>query len=64
MKDPGHILSDYGPDRKEGARPSNGGQMKSKELPYSPPVGPKGQMNNSPGLGGTNYGCCGTQGKR
>jgi|HubBroStandDraft_2_1064218.scaffolds.fasta_scaffold63475_3 hypothetical protein len=60
----GHILSEYGPERKtEGNRASNGGRMEKKELPYSPPVGPKGQSNNSPGLGGTNHGCCGTQGK-
>lgn len=59
------ILSDYGPDRKDnGSRGSNGGKMPVKELPYSPPVGPKGQMEKGPGLHGTNYGTCGTQGKR
>lgn len=59
------ILNDYGPNRTEsGNRASSGGEMKAKELPYSPPVGPKGQMHNSVGLGGTNHGTAGTQGKR
>jgi hypothetical protein len=44
-------------------RATNGGQQTPKELPYSPPVGPKGQSHASPGLGGDNHGCCGTQGK-
>lgn len=61
----GDILRNYGPDRTEdGKRAGNGGQMEKKELPYSPPVGPKGQTHNSVGLGGTNCGNCGTQGKR
>jgi hypothetical protein len=59
------FLSEFGPEAKSGARPSNGGKIEPKELPYDPPVGPKGiQGNNKPGLGGTNYGNCGTQGKR
>jgi len=60
------ILSDYGRDSGAGnaARATNGGQMEKKDLPYSPPVGPKGQSHNSVGLGGTNHGCSGTQGKR
>ncbi len=33
-----------------------------KELPYSPPQGPKGQSNSGPGLGGTTKGPSGTQG--
>lgn len=41
----------------------NGGKVEPKPLPYSPPVGPKGQTS-SPGIGGTNHGNCGTQGKR
>jgi hypothetical protein len=41
----------------------DGGKPNLKDLPYSPPMGPKGMSNNSVGLGGTNYGCCGTQGK-
>lgn len=60
----GDILRQYGPDSKPGGkRADHGGVMEKKELPYSPPVGPKGQSNNSPGLGGTNHGCCGTQGR-
>ena len=48
-------------------RASCGGDMTGyvKELPYSEPKGPKGIMgNNRPGLGGTNHGMCGTQGRR
>lgn len=58
------LLSEYGPERSSPGRASNGGQMERKDLPYSPPVGPKGQMHKGSGLGGTNHGCCGTQGKR
>lgn len=52
-----------GPDtpKTEVPRASNGGQMPMKEIPYSPPQGPKGQMHEGPGLGGTNMGNCGTQ---
>lgn len=46
------------------ARPTNGGKPEVKELPYSPPKGPTSQMQQGPGLHGTNHGCCGTQGKR
>ncbi len=42
---------------------SNGGKPEKKDLPYDPPVGPKGQSNSGPGLGGTNHGTCGTQQK-
>lgn len=41
----------------------DGGKPEKKDLPYSPPVGPKGQTRG-PGIGGTNHGNCGTQGKR
>jgi len=41
----------------------DGGKPEPKELPYSPPQGPTGQMRQGPGLGGTNHGQCGTQGK-
>ncbi len=41
----------------------NGGKPEPKPLPYSPPVGPKNQTK-SPGIGGTNHGNAGTQGKR
>ena len=59
------ILGEFGRDSSAPQRPraTNGGQMEKKELPYSPPVGPKGQMEKGPGLHGTNHGCCGTQGK-
>lgn len=59
------ILSEYGPDSPdhEQARARCGGITEAKKLPYSPPVGPMGIMgNNHPGLGGHNYGNCGTQG--
>lgn len=42
----------------------DGGKPECKDIPYSPPQGPKGQSNNGPGLGGTNHGNCGTQGRR
>lgn len=34
------------------SRASCGGVETAKPLSYSPPVGPKGQGHNSPGLGG------------
>lgn len=40
---------------------SGGGVITAKKLPYDPPKGPKGQMHEGPGLGGTNHGKCGTQ---
>jgi len=60
------ILSEYGPDSPANQQPraTNGGQMLVKPIPYSPPKGPSGQMSQSVGIGGTNHGCCGTQGKR
>ena len=60
------ILSEFGKDSGAGqvARATNGGQMECNPLPYSTPVGPKGQSHNSVGLGGENHGCAGTQGKR
>ena len=39
-----------------------GGIKKAKPLPYTPPVGPKGQTTG-PGIGGTNHGTGGTQRK-
>lgn len=60
------ILSEYGRDSAipEHSRATNGGQCTPKEIPYSTPQGPKGQMNEGPGLHGDNHGYCGTQGKR
>ena len=58
------ILSEYGPEAKPGGnRATCGGVKEAKELPYSPPVGPKNQTRG-PGLGQNNHGNCGTQGKR
>ena len=58
------ILGQFGPEKKDGSRATNGGQQDPKPIPYSPPVGPKHQNHQGPGLGGsTNHGCCGTQGK-
>jgi hypothetical protein len=59
------ILSEYGPEIKQGSRASCGGvTMKDKkDLPYSPPTGIKNQTRG-PGLGAQNLGNCGTQGKR
>ena len=45
-------------------RATNGGKQTPKPIPYSPPKGPTNQMQKGPGLGGTNHGNCGTQGKR
>lgn len=33
-----------------------GGKPVVKQMPYSPPQGPSGQMREGPGLGGDNYG--------
>lgn len=62
---PKDILSAYGPDKASNQQPraTNGGKVQPKPLSYSPPVGPKGQSHNSPGLGGSNKGTCGTQGR-
>lgn len=60
------ILDMYGPNSAESqaARPTNGGQMTPKPIPYSSPVGPKGISDaKSPGLHGENCGNCGTQGR-
>ncbi len=57
------ILSEFGPDSGSGNRASNGGKMEVKPIPYSPPKGPTGQMQQGPGIHGDNCGQCGTQGK-
>jgi hypothetical protein len=43
---------------------SDGGKPEKKDLPYDPPKGPSTQTHQDPGLGGTNHGPSGTQGKR
>ena len=62
------ILGMYGPDSDENATQSqprlSGGVKECKPLPYSPPRGPMGIMHEGQGLGGSNHGNCGTQGKR
>lgn len=62
------ILGEYGPDSRQpqASRADCGGvEMKDvKPLPYSPPKGPTGHMQSSPGLHGTNHGNAGSQGKR
>jgi hypothetical protein len=60
------ILGEFGPERSTGSREYCGGVKPGDEKPlkYDPPSGPKGQSHNSPGLGGTNHGNTGTQGKR
>lgn len=60
----GDFHSHFGPERTSGSRATNGGKQEVKPLPYSPPKGPTGQTRQGPGLGGTNHGNCGTQGKR
>lgn len=60
------ILRGFGPDSPNVQRPSasNGGQMMPKDIPYSPPVGPKSIGDSkSPGLHGTNHGCAPGQGR-
>ncbi len=57
------ILSEFGPDSSSGSSASNGGKQEVKPIPYSPPKGPTGQMQQGPGLHGDNCGQCGTQGK-
>lgn len=64
MKKGNDILSEFGPESKPGAnRAMSGGCMEPKPLKYDPPKGPTEQMRAKVGLGGTNHGCCGTQGK-
>lgn len=58
------ILGMYGNDSStpQKERASEGGVTSAKPLPYSPPTGRAGSTNG-PGLGGTNHGTCGTQGR-
>ena len=60
------ILSEYGNDSPANQQPraTNGGQMQVKSIPYSAPKGPSNIGDSkSPGLHGSNHGCCGTQSK-
>lgn len=54
-----------GPDHNSPQKPraAEGGVCEAKPLPYSPPVGPSGQMQQGPGIHGTNHGNAGTQHK-
>jgi len=58
------ILSDFGRDSSTSDKPraTSGGATSAKDLPYSPPTGRAGSTSG-PGLGGTNHGQCGTQGR-
>ena len=60
------ILDHFGPESRQPQAPraESGGCCDAKELPYSPPVGPTPHMRQGPGLGGTNHGSSGTQGRR
>lgn len=63
---PRDILNGFGPNssQPQASVATNGGKMSPKEIPYSPPVGPKGIGDaKSPGLHGTNHGNCVGQGK-
>lgn len=63
MNKSGDILDMYAPGPVEGNRATKGGETEFKSIPYSSPVGPKGQMKQGPGLHEDNCGNCGTQGK-
>lgn len=58
------ILSEYGPEVKDGSRAECGGIEPDDVVPidYYPPQGPTEQMRRRPGLGGKVL-PCGTQGK-
>lgn len=63
------ILSEYGPDamKKQAARAKSGGVKSARDVmgydsPSIPGWDPHG--SKSPGLGGDNYGNCGTQGPK
>ena len=60
------IFKDYPSSGRQGTKTVSGTHetTRAKPLPYSTPVGPKGQDHKGPGLGGTNHGNCGTQYKR
>jgi len=58
------ILGEFGNDSGAGQKPraTNGGHMPVTPIPYSPPSA-QVPMSQKPGIGGTNHGQCGTQGK-
>lgn len=59
------VLKNYPAGQTNGGnRATCGGVCDPKPLPYSPPKGPTSQMQQGPGIHGTNHGIQGTQGKR
>jgi len=58
------VLAPFASSKSNGGkRATCGGVYEAKPLSYKEPVGPKNQTRG-PGIGGTNHGNCGTQGKR
>lgn len=61
------ILSDFGPESTSRTMGTNratcGGIIDPKPIPYSPPVGPKAQMEKGPGSNSINHGTAVCQGK-
>lgn len=56
------VLAPFSSQGMPDNRSSSGGQQVPKDLPYSPPQGPKGiTQGNGPGIGGTNHGSSGGQ---
>ena len=62
------FLKEFGPERRIGRGPEDGGDMTREQrdvMNYSPPKGPIGVMDTSPvGLGGKNLGNRGSQESR
>lgn len=57
------ILNHYGANSTQPQKPraSEGGCCEAKPLAYDPPKGPTSQMQQGPGLHGTNHGQSGGQ---